>query len=152
MSWLSKYLATSSTRTYRKQKIKKKKAWYYWRANINGLILAHGHGTCLVVTCKKKKQRWMCCISVSSPAWSGGEDRCRNKQEPFCLIWEDIIRPDKPALWGGWERREAQPCNIVVVPRSWTAQRSKCKQPCSPGTHAGTQAEALTVHAHTSIM
>lgn len=42
----------------------------------------------------------------------GGEDRCRNQQEPFCLIWEGIIRSDMPTLPGGWRRREAQSCHI----------------------------------------
>lgn len=42
----------------------------------------------------------------------GGGDGCRNQQEPFCLIWEGIIRSDMPTLPGGQRRREAQLCHI----------------------------------------
>lgn len=55
---------------------------------------------------------------------AGGEGRGeqgggrRDKQEPFCLISEDIIRPDKPPpLQGCVERRGAQStCRVVIMP------------------------------------
>lgn len=89
---------------------------------------------------------------------AGGEgggvqgDICRNQQEPFCLIWEGIIRHDMPTFPGGLRGGEGSAGRATLIPIPLLTNfgcccAPECTQPCS---HAAGESASMQTRTATA--